>query len=636
MLAFRPLSILYKDIQNTWGVQSTTNKPGKSSAILRKAKKAGLEAEALAAGVGTGKRIPFSANEWWTRQMRIWNGTPGSLDKAIYRFGDWVADRAVARVWNNTVGRLAPDRKISHERRLGGYKDATRGFIRGWMYLNYVGALGFSPGAALKNLTQNVPTIAEIGLPNWLWGAKSLMRQRTGDGLPEFTKLIEELGVYEGSFVKSMNTDLERVIDDTAFRALGNLSESAFVMFSGSEWILRGIAGMGGYRKMYKSLEAQGVSKKQAHLGALSWGREMVRRTQFDYKRMLGPQAFSSDTMKAVAQFARFQLGMTDYLQLVIRRGLGSKEAAATMPLMPGQSGLTSMLIAAAGPYILGAALWNTLGVAMPDTESLGGPVPSAVQYPLALGAQYIGEAIGGPAGGLKARKILRKGGLSTAYSSNIFDALGASLGPGVGQTISLGHAIFAKDPADRERALREFVPEGDGFWQQISKGPLPYPIALRRIARFMEEGKTGSVRSRSGNRLFPGGRRELGLEERALRLLGLQVRDLNEEMDLLSDREYFRQHWNHARKTLRETGMAALDNGEDPGEVVAGIVAAMGEIEDDFFVSFSGKEVTAEIKHIFKRAHERARTTVREESDRDMPFRLVRDKDVLDLLGGR
>jgi hypothetical protein len=640
MLAFRPLSLMWKDMQDTWGVQGSTNKRGKGAALLKKAEKEGILSAAKEAGVKSGPQIPASANEWWTNQMRIWNGTPGSIDKALYRFSDYLGDH-MANAWNATAGRVKPGWKASTQQGLA-RRPWARKFMKGWMVLNYVGALGFSPGAALKNLTQNVPTIAEIGGKNWLWAARALMRQRTGDGLPEFHKLVEELGIYESSFTKTMMHDLEVVLKDPLWQYAEKFNELAFSMFSGSEWLLRGIAGMGAYRKMHKKLTNDGVENAEAHKRALSFGREMVRRTQFDYRRMLGPQAFSSETMKNIGQFARFQLGMTDYLQLAIRRGIahtvGIKggEAETIMPLMPGDKPIISMMIAAAGPYILGAVLWNALGVSMPDTESIGGPTPDAVQYPLFFGAQWAGEIIGDERGGLQARKIARGAGLSPGRHKNIWDAMAGSTGPAVGQLVSLGQALSSIYSGDKDQALKKLLPWGAGELDPgtPSKAPLPFPIFIKRIARYIEEGHTGRVRSAQGNRLFPEGR-DLSRWERGVRLMGLQVRDLNEELELLSDRDYFKREWNNRRSSLRESAMLALDRGDEDARVVADIILEMSEIEDDFGVSFSGSEVSAEIKHIFKRQHERSRDTVREEANRSIPFRIVTDQKVLELLGG-
>jgi hypothetical protein len=597
VIAFRPLARTWEHMRTIYGVEGDSAHLGlakTSKSVKKLLEEAGLNA----------KPIPKTADDWWTGQIGIWAGRPGALDKGMANITDAVV------------------RRFKRDPRLRSYAEVGNVITRNFMMLNYLGALGFSPSAALKNLTQNIPTIAEIGFNDWAFGLKSVLRQRTKDGMAEFPHLIEELGVLESSFVKSIRAEVEGAMKNYTRQFMSAFQDLAFSMFQGSEFLLRGAAGIGAYKKAYDAnLKELGHAK--AHKEAIRWGKEMIQRTQYDYHRLLGPQAFSSQTIKALGQFARFQIGYLDYLQLVVRRGLGSKEAARIMPSMPGESGFRSMMLAAAGPFILSATLLAATGISMQDVESPMGMVPELPRWLVGRGVEAAGRAAGGVTGELKARRINRAIGTDTGFTGDLFDAMMGSLGPIPGQIASLQQLLTSQDREVRARAL-----------DSLGRG-LPFPIAATRIMRYIDEDRDGFVRSfASKNRLWPSNR-ALTEGEKLQRLIGLQPSGFTEELEILRDQRFFEEEWASRRTELREDAIMKLANGEDPNEVVADILKGMLQLEDDFHVSFSMGEVSGEIKHIFDQSDLKASTTLSERRLDKAPFKLVRNEEIAELLGG-
>jgi hypothetical protein len=581
VIAFRPVARFWNSVKDIWGVQGSSNKPG-------------LKNE---------RRIPKRLADWWDRQISIWNGTPSRVDQALNQFADFLT---------TTFTKKQPT-----------LRPFSNAFLRTWSHLNYLGALGFNPASALKNLTQNVPTIAEIGFKDWYSGLKDVMRQRTSDGMPEFHPLLKELGVLESSFIRTVADSIEAAVQNTGFKLYDGLNNAAFTMFQGSELLLRGTAGLGAYRKFRRLNKENYSSETKLHSDAVRFAKQIITRTQFDYGRILGPQAVSGQVGRLFGQFARFQLGMMDYLQLVVRRGLGNESAQRTAPLLPGDSYFISMMKAVAAPYILGATLFSALGVSVSDVETPFGSPPELPRFAATLAATSGAEILGaGPATVVEIRqKVLRPAGLESDFSSNIFSALFKTVGPAAGQ-IGAVAGFFSTDPDTRKRSVDDLM--------RTAVFPLPQ---RSKLVRYLKERRDGFVSSRaSGNRLWPD--RSITRAENAMRLLGLQPQGLAEELDLLRDQRTFEDHWASDRQALRLDALESLRSGTTPEEVVAQVLDDMRDLESDYHVSFSRNDVSGEISHIFKEFRRKTDRPFAERKQEEQPFKLITDDETRRLLG--
>ena len=182
----------------------------------------------------------------------------------------------------------------------------TQSLVGSYRTSLYSGGLGWKVSSALKNLTQNLQTIGEVGLIRWAKDGVAMIATEEGQ------RLIAEAQIYRGYMplqYKSsqlLNKGLQQLIQKTMF------------MFEGADRFNRGVAYLAAYRRfiatqgkfdLSTSLKTQRAVIKQhmevgdLHKAAMAYGRDVVWRTQYLYSKVNTPRAFRSPTGQVYGTF---------------------------------------------------------------------------------------------------------------------------------------------------------------------------------------------------------------------------------------------------------------------------------------------------------------------------------------------
>lgn len=350
-----------------------------------------------------------------------------------------------------------------------------RNALRFYTYAQYVGGLGLNVGSAVRNLTQQVNTIAEVG-PTWWWKAHTLMTEIGRGGRPEISRLLRQAHINDGALSRDVRTSVRS--------ALGNLpgavNDIAMGLFTAAEWINRSNAYLAGYLKA----KARGLPE----MAARKYGREVMGRTQFDYTPGLGGILYGGPFTHALFQFTRFPIYQTDYLGSVIGRAIRND----TRGMLPGDLAAAPLLRLAAATLVT-SPLLAALGMDFNDSFGIGG-VPEPVKFVATRGAEAVGRQFGGFEGELSARRAMRRVGLEP-YETSIGEAAKRTFGPLYQQ----GEAILDWATGDvRERHLAGI--------ELARRATVLFPgLSTQRFLRFLQEYDDKQVRNgRTGEVMFP------------------------------------------------------------------------------------------------------------------------------------
>jgi hypothetical protein len=582
MIAWKPVEQVINGIKEFYGVEGSQTFKGSPEA-----RKAGHQ------------KMPAAQAEWWDAQIDIWNGRPGKLSKALENLAGATVAKALSKIpgSKNLLGRELAGKDIAH----------------GWITLNYIGALGLSPAAAFKNMTQNVNTFTRVGPVAFTRGVYEFITKRS-KGDHEFNSLLTDIGWTDTTFVKSLGEVVRTGVRGRFDTGWSALNKTVFFLFEKAELFNRGVAAIAGYRQAEAALRKQGgLTATEIHNRSILHGRDVMRSTQFDYDKMLGGQAFSGSAGRLIGQFGRFSVNQLDFLQLMVRRGLGSEAAKRQAPLLPGESGLFSLISAIASPFALNAGL-NLMGLSLDDVQGPGAGLPDVVKLAGRTGIETTAGILTGkrvevtqetdPDTGLAVTRPVGRG-ISRALGLEVFgnspwETMFSSLGPSMNQARSLAQFMFMRDKGSKEELEKAFR--------------IMYPtVQGSRVLKFLQAERDGFFRSRrTGKRIFPQDR-NLTRHEKILALLGLESRSLDQEMELLSDSVEVDRIMNDMISQLRQESINRLIDGTTEEEVLAGILQGMSEIQDQTSQTFTMGDVWNEFNHIRRQVREGETKTIRQ-----------------------
>ena len=156
--------------------------------------------------------------------------------------------------------------------------------------MGYRGTLGLNIGSALKNLSQGINTIATIGEKNAIKGYWSMLNKKN------LKELVDE-GVLNYGFIED-TLKQSKLVD--------KMDKTLFSFFEGAEKINRGAAYFGGKAKALKAGKTE--------LEAIEYGKEIARKTQFQFGELDTPLFLRSQLAKSVFQLQSFTVKQVEFL----------------------------------------------------------------------------------------------------------------------------------------------------------------------------------------------------------------------------------------------------------------------------------------------------------------------------------
>lgn len=154
----------------------------------------------------------------------------------------------------------------------------------------YRGALGLNVGSALRNLSQGVNTYAQLGERWTITGYLKLARNFNS---PELDSVLSN------SFIEDRNLSVFK-------NALSKIDQGLMFFFEQAEKINRGAA--------YFGAKSKALSQGMREPVAISYAKEMVRKTQFAFGSIDTPVAMQSDLVKTLTQFGSYSIKQMEFL----------------------------------------------------------------------------------------------------------------------------------------------------------------------------------------------------------------------------------------------------------------------------------------------------------------------------------
>lgn len=163
----------------------------------------------------------------------------------------------------------------------------------------FLAALGLAPDSGLKNLTQGMNTIAELGTKWAVTGYRQLMTK-------EGYAALEASGVVKQFQLKQLRElGAESKIKGAAGQAYEKFGDVAMLPFQGAEFINRG--------STYLGARAKWLAEHPGDLrGADKYGNEMVDKLQFNYTEVATPLMLQSPTTRAAFQFMTYPVKQSE------------------------------------------------------------------------------------------------------------------------------------------------------------------------------------------------------------------------------------------------------------------------------------------------------------------------------------
>lgn len=181
----------------------------------------------------------------------------------------------------------------------------------------YAGGLGLRPGSALKNLTQSISTIGEVGLIPYFRGGLGRYSTEAGQKLIQDAKILREF---------APNMYKQPAVTTGAMRAALNKS---FFMFEMADRFNRGTAFLAAYdrfmqtggkfnrksslKSAQRKIDAL-LMEEKTHEAAIEYGRDVVARTQYIYSRTNTPTAFRSPTGQVMGIFLTWPINFVELI----------------------------------------------------------------------------------------------------------------------------------------------------------------------------------------------------------------------------------------------------------------------------------------------------------------------------------
>lgn len=163
--------------------------------------------------------------------------------------------------------------------------------------LTFRGMLGLNPGSALRNLSQGINTYATLGEKYTVVGYSKLFSKSA-------MQELKDVGVLADSFIQ------DRTLSATK-KSLEQVDKVLFSFFNAAEKINRGSAYFGAKSKAL----AEGKSLEQA----IEYGKEIVRKTQFNFSSIDTPVALQNDLAKTLLQFQTYTVKQTEFLTEMVK-----------------------------------------------------------------------------------------------------------------------------------------------------------------------------------------------------------------------------------------------------------------------------------------------------------------------------
>lgn len=200
-------------------------------------------------------------------------------------------------------------------------RPAVRTLLHEISRASYAGLLS-GPGTALKNLGQQVNTVAEIGPKWWMEGVRQL-------GTSEGRGIIKANGVFDTKMIDYLTTATART---KTMNALHKTQDAFVAGFNGVEYLNKSTAFLGARAKAL----AEGKTMPEA----LRYARDTMRRTQFEYSAIDTPLAFQTPLGRLFGQFGTYPVKQSEFLIGLVKRAKAGERApllryiASTMAVM--------------------------------------------------------------------------------------------------------------------------------------------------------------------------------------------------------------------------------------------------------------------------------------------------------------
>lgn len=162
----------------------------------------------------------------------------------------------------------------------------------------YRGLLGLNPATALKNLSQGANTYAELGEKYTIIGYANVVRDLPSYLTGKPTEL-EQSGVLKNGFIEDRTLNATRKFWEKADSVL-------FYMFNIAEKINRGAA--------FYGAKARTLNQGKTYAEAIEAGKELVRKTQFEFGAINTPVALQGDLVKTFTQFTSYTTKQIEFL----------------------------------------------------------------------------------------------------------------------------------------------------------------------------------------------------------------------------------------------------------------------------------------------------------------------------------
>lgn len=527
-----------------------------------------------------GRRMSKKAQEWFTTEIDIAAGSLSKTEAALQTAYRRVADYLYAK----------------NPKRFGWLKRSEEGggsLMRGWVYLNYLGAMGLNPGTPIRNSTQHISTVAELAQkekgPAWArglaaWGrwrrAATKFFVRNSKGKLVLNPKLHEWGFLDHSLMHTIrdlgNKTIRSMLPKEYWMGRGrDIGDALLVMFKYSEWANRGIAGLAAYD--------QARDRGHGHDKAVHYARQVIRRTQFDYRRGMGGRAYAGPVGHWLFQFGRFPNYQLDFIHSLVQKGMyGDWDELGYHD----RSWAPFITYVVSG-QVLFQALRGILGVELPEVEAPAASIGELPKHVLSAPVKAIAGAIGGWDAEEGAREALSMLGLEP-WQEDTLESLIDQTGPGAQQGMSLGAVVDAylgsTNAVKRRKAKQQFLRAFPTF--------IPGGVQMRRTARLVQELRDGKTRSR-----FRGAPQyEVGTGDAWARWMGMTTEQVQQQMEEENSLMRLDMRLSAEVSEINKNARLAMQEAETPEDwraVYDEFYAAYEQLEDEYPVVYYPDEVS-------------------------------------------
>lgn len=159
----------------------------------------------------------------------------------------------------------------------------------------YRGALGLNVGSALRNISQGVNTYAKLGER---WTITGYLKLASNFNSPELDSVLSN------SFIEDRNLSVFK-------NALSKIDQGLMFFFEQAEKINRGAA--------YYGAKSKALSQGMNEPAAISFAKDLVRKTQFAFGSIDTPVVMQSDIVKTLTQFGSYSVKQIEFLGEMVK-----------------------------------------------------------------------------------------------------------------------------------------------------------------------------------------------------------------------------------------------------------------------------------------------------------------------------